>query len=48
MLAHVQSTPGQQHNVFVSNAAVTPQQIVIRLRRARFIVLTGLRNLELI
>jgi hypothetical protein len=37
--------PGQQHNNFMSIAAVTPQQIVIILRKSRFILYNSLRRL---
>jgi hypothetical protein len=39
------STPGQQHNSFMSIAAVTPQQNVIKLRRSGFILYNSLRRL---
>ena len=43
--AQVRVTPHPQHNSFMSIAAVTPQQIVIILRKSSFILYTGLRRL---
>jgi hypothetical protein len=43
--ARRRSMPGQQHNSFMSIAAVTPQQIVIILRKSRFILYNSLRRL---
>jgi hypothetical protein len=39
------STPHPQHNSFMSIAALTPQQIVIKLRKSRFILYNSLRRL---
>ena len=39
------STPGQQHNSFMSIAAVTPQPNVIKLRKSGFILYNSLRRL---
>jgi hypothetical protein len=40
-----QSTPHPQHNSFMSIAAITPQQNVIKLRKSRFILYNSLRKL---
>ena len=40
-----QLTPGQQHNSFMSIAAVTPQPNVIKLRKSGFILYNSLRRL---
>ena len=43
--ARRRSMPGQQHNSFMSIAAVTPQQNVIILRKSGFILYNSLRRL---
>ena len=43
--ARRRSMPGQQHNSFMSIAAVTPQQIVIILRKSGFILYNSLPRL---